>query len=81
MKNGQEQANAEIDLRGVMCPYNYIKTKLKLEGMAPGQILAVILDEGEAIQNVPRSVENDGHIIVQQEPYQSGHRILIRKTD
>jgi TusA-related sulfurtransferase len=80
MKNGQEQADAEIDLRGVMCPYNYIKTKLKLEGMGPGQILAVILDEGEAIQNVPRSVQNDGHTIIQQEKYQAGHRILIRKT-
>jgi TusA-related sulfurtransferase len=80
MENGQEQADAEIDLRGVMCPYNYVKTKLKLEGMGPGQILAVILDEGEAIQNVPRSVRNDGHTVIQQEQYQSGYRVLIRKT-
>jgi len=80
MENGQEQADVEIDLRGVMCPYNYVKTKLKLEGMGPGQILAVILDEGEAIQNVPRSVRNDGHTVIQQEQYQSGYRVLIRKT-
>ena len=80
MKNGREEADAEIDLRGVMCPYNYVKTKLKLEGMGPGQILAVILDEGEAIQNVPRSVQNDGHTIIQQDQYLSGYRVLIRKT-
>lgn len=80
MKSSQEQrADAEIDLRGVMCPYNYVKTKLKLEEMAPGQVLAVILDEGEAMQNVPRSVKEEGHTIIQQERYQSGHRVFIRK--
>lgn len=76
----QQRADAEIDLRGVMCPYNYVKTKLKLEEMALGQILAVILDEGEAMQNVPRSVKEEGHTIILQERYQSGYRIFIRKT-
>ena len=81
MKSDQVQkSDAEIDLRGVMCPYNYVKTKLKLEGMGLGQILAVILDEGEAMQNVPRSVKEEGHTITQQERYQSGYRIFIRKT-
>ena len=42
--------------------------------------LAVILDEGEAMQNVPRSVQDEGHTIIQQERYQSGYRIFIRKT-
>ena len=81
MKSSQEQrADAEIDLRGVMCPYNYVKTKLKLEEMGLGQVLAVILDEGEAMRNVPRSVTEEGHAIIQQERYQSGYRLLIRKT-
>jgi len=81
MKNGQEQkADAEIDLRGVMCPYNYVKTKLKLEKMAIGQVLAVILDDGEAMQNVPRSVKEEGQTIIQQERYLAGYRVFIRKT-
>ncbi len=79
-KNQEQKAAAEIDLRGVMCPYNYVKTKLKLEEMSLGQVLAVILDEGEAMQNVPRSVKEEGHTIIQQERYQSGYRIFIRKT-
>ena len=81
MKNDPpKDADAEIDLRGVMCPYNYVKTKLRLEGMDSGQVLAVILDEGEAMQNVPRSVQDEGHSVIQQERYESGYRILIRKT-
>ena len=50
-----------IDLRGVLCPINFMKTKLKLEMMDSGQVLEVILDDGEPIRSVPRSVKEEGH--------------------
>ncbi len=73
------QVDAELDLRGVICPYNFVKTKLKLETMAAGQVLAVILDEGEPIRNVPRSVCDDGHLVLSQEPLVQSYRVMIRK--
>ncbi|TLY24803.1 MAG: sulfurtransferase TusA family protein [Nitrospirae bacterium] len=75
----QLQADAELDLRGVICPYNFVKTKLKLETMEAGQILAVLLDEGDPIRNVPRSVSDDGHIVLSQEPLAQFYRVMIRK--
>ena len=75
----QLQADAELDLRGVICPYNFVKTKLKLETMAAGQILAVLLDDGDPIRNVPRSVSDDGHIVLSQEPLAQFYRVMIRK--
>ena len=54
------QADAELDLRGVICPYNFVKTKLKLETMERGQILSVLLDDGDPIRNVPQSVRATG---------------------
>jgi TusA-related sulfurtransferase len=74
-----QQADAELDLRGVICPYNFVKTKLKLETMAAGQVLAVILDEGDPIRNVPRSVSDDGHAVLKQERLGQTYRVLIRK--
>lgn len=71
--------DAELDLRGVICPYNFVKTKLKLESMEPGQTLAVILDEGEPIRNVPQSVSNEGHTVVTQEDRSGSYRVVIRK--
>ena len=71
--------DAELDLRGVICPYNFVKTKLKLETMRAGQVLAVLLDDGDPIKNVPRSVSDDGHTVLRQEPFQSAYRIMIRK--
>jgi TusA-related sulfurtransferase len=73
------EPDAELDLRGVICPYNFVKTKLKLETMESGQVLAVILDEGEPIRNVPRSVIDDGHTVIRQEPLLHSYRVMIRK--
>ncbi|MBM4122653.1 MAG: sulfurtransferase TusA family protein [Nitrospira sp.] len=73
------QADAELDLRGVICPYNFVKTKLKLETMKPGQILAVILDDGDPIRNVPRSVSDDGHTVLRQDSLAQAYRVMIRK--
>ena len=81
--NEQQQAvqpHAELDLRGVICPYNFVKTKLKLETMEPGQILSVILDDGDPIRNVPMSVSNEGHEVLSQEPLQQSYRVFIRRS-
>jgi tRNA 2-thiouridine synthesizing protein A len=81
--NGQEQVtqpDAELDLRGVICPYNFVKTKLKLETMEEGQILSVILDAGDPIRNVPQSVSNEGHTILSQEAIGQSYRVTIRRN-
>jgi len=72
------------DLRGVACPMNYVKTKLKLEMMDAGEHLEVWLDAGEPIKNVPLSLKNDGHKLLLQEPLEaaaSHYRILVEKVE
>ncbi len=72
------------DLRGVACPMNYVKTKLKLEMMDAGEKLEVWLDSGEPIKNVPMSLKNDGHkVLIQEalEPEASHYRILVEKVE
>jgi tRNA 2-thiouridine synthesizing protein A len=81
--NRQEEAirpDQELDLRGVICPYNFVKTKLKLETMEQGQILSVILDAGDPIRNVPQSVSNEGHTVLSQEPINQSYRVIIRRN-
>lgn len=69
-----------LDLRGVICPINFVKTKLKLEEMAVGQVLEVTLDDGEPMRNVPRSVKAEGHKIIRVEKQPDNtYKILIRK--
>lgn len=78
----QERApDIELDLRGVICPYNFVKTKLKLETMGNGQVLSVLLDDGDPIKNVPRSVENEGHTVLARDRIGSAYRVLIRREE
>ena len=53
----QEVDHPLLDLRGVICPYNFVKTKLKLDTMQPGQVLEIFLDDGEPIRNVRRALK------------------------
>ena len=55
----------EIDLKGEVCPYTFVKSKLAIEEMAPGQVLRVILDHEPATKNVPRSMENEGNQVLE----------------
>jgi len=75
------QPDAELDLRGVICPYNFVKTKLKLEAMEQGQILSVLLDDGDPIRNVPRSVSNEGHTILSEDRIEGSYRVVIRRRE
>lgn len=72
--------DAELNLRGVLCPYNYIRTKLKLEEMKVGEILAVTVDQGEPARNVPRSMADDGHKILELTPLDTALRIVVEKS-
>src|SRR5256712_270725 len=71
---------ATLDLRGVMCPINYVKTKLKLEMMEPGEVLEVWLDAGEPIKNVPQSLRNDGQNVVSEVPAESYYKVTVEKV-
>ncbi|MFQ3675456.1 MAG: sulfurtransferase TusA family protein [Endomicrobiia bacterium] len=59
---------------------NFVKTKLKLEEMQKDEILEVLLDDGEPIINVPRSVKEEGHKILKVEKVDNAFRLLIKKV-
>lgn len=94
-KNAEEKAPAEKasaaeetetivpdvkkDFRGVMCPMNFVKTKIALTPMQSGQILEILLDDGAPIENVPGSVKNEGHTILSTEKVENYWKVLIKK--
>lgn len=56
-------SDAQLDLRGTPCPINFVRTKLRLEQLIPGQLLEVWLDPGEPIEQVPESLAVAGYLI------------------
>jgi tRNA 2-thiouridine synthesizing protein A len=76
----EQGINSSLNLKGVKCPLNFVKLKLRLEEMKDGQNLEVILDDGEPIQNVPRAVKEEGHKIIKVERGPDGSfRLMIKK--
>ncbi len=69
-----------LDLRGIACPLNFVKTKIQLEKMQSGQKLEVLLDPGEAIESVPPSVIEEGHKILSTENIENYFKVLIQKV-
>jgi TusA-related sulfurtransferase len=56
----------------------FVRTKLKLERMRPGEILRVRLKGDEPLRNVPRAAREEGHVILAIEPDGDAHVVTIR---
>lgn len=46
-----------VDITDVVCPTTFVKAKVALDELDDGQILAVRMNDGEPVQNVPRSIK------------------------
>lgn len=66
------QALTLLDLLGVDCPINFVKTKLKLDSMRMGDILEVLLDNGEPVESVSASIVAEGHKILSKTQTEDG---------
>lgn len=60
-------ADEEVDLRGEVCPYTFLKSRLALEQMAPGRVLRVVVDNEASALDVPRSLAGAGHAVLRVE--------------
>ncbi|HEY9717813.1 MAG TPA: sulfurtransferase TusA family protein [Trichormus sp.] len=71
----------ELDLRGVACPMNFVKTRLFLDKIAGGDLLVVLLDAGEPVESVTSSVQSEGHAVEHSEQNPAGYfAVSIRKS-
>ena len=58
------KADDFVDITDVVCPVTFVKTKVALEELDEGQILQVHINDGEPVQNVTRSIKEEGHQVL-----------------
>ncbi len=78
-----DSPNNFLDITSDVCPMTFVKTRLRIEAMESGDTLEVRLNAGEPLENVPRSVREEGHeiLILEAEAGSDGvHRLVIRKA-
>ncbi|MBI2964493.1 MAG: sulfurtransferase TusA family protein [Deltaproteobacteria bacterium] len=69
----------EIDLRGVPCPLNWAKAKVRLEPMPRGRRLAFRVDDPRSARDMPRAAEAEGYVVVEIAPDGAAWRIVIER--
>jgi TusA-related sulfurtransferase len=75
------QVDDRVDITDVNCPVTFVKTKVALEELDEGQVLQVHLNNGEPVQNVPRSLKEEGHEILKLEDNGDGtFELYVRKV-
>lgn len=71
-----QQADREIDITRDVCPMTFVRTRLALDRMAPGQVLLVRLKGEEPLRNVPRTAAEQGHEVLSLETGPDGVSVL-----
>jgi len=69
--------DAAIDITRDVCPITYVRTRLALERLQVGQILAVKLKGAEPAENVPRSAFEQGHEVLLIEAQPDGSTLVV----
>lgn len=78
--NEDLKVDDSLDITDVVCPITFVKVKMALEDLENGQILDVHLNEGEPIQNVPRSLKDEGHKVLSvQKNDDETYNLLVQK--
>ena len=71
----------KVDITDVNCPITFVKTKVALEELDDGDLLEVRLNDGEPVQNVPRSLKEEGHKVLELTQNDDGtYRLIVQKV-
>lgn len=75
-----QEVTRRLDITTDICPMTFVRTRLALDRMAPGETLHVTLKGDEPLRNVPRSAIEQGHEVLSVETDSAGiTRLLIRR--
>ena len=76
------QFDDQVDITDVVCPVTFVKAKVALEELDDGEILAVRMNDGEPVQNVPRSFKEEGQQILKLIDNENGtYDLIVKKVE
>lgn len=82
MADNEIKFDDEVDITDVVCPVTFVKAKVALEELEIGQVLSIKMNDGEPVQNVPRSIKDEGHQILKLKKNDDGtYNLFVRKTE
>ena len=81
-ENNEIQFDDEVDITDKVCPMTFVKAKVAIDELDDGEILAIRMNDGEPVQNVPRSMKEEGHQILKLTVNEDGtYTLYVKKVE
>lgn len=75
------EINETVDITDKVCPLTFVKAKVAIEELEEGEVIAIHMNDGEPVQNVPRSIKEEGHQILKLVNNENGtHDLIVKKV-
>ncbi|MBR1851918.1 MAG: sulfurtransferase TusA family protein [Lachnospiraceae bacterium] len=76
------EINETVDITDKVCPLTFVKAKVAIEELEDGEIIAIHMNDGEPVQNVPRSLKEEGHKILKLIDNEDGtYDLIVQKVE
>lgn len=76
------EVNETVDITDKVCPLTFVKAKVAIEELEDGEIIAIHMNDGEPVQNVPRSLKEEGHKILKLIDNEDGtYDLIVQKVE
>ena len=71
-----------VDITDKVCPLTFVKAKVAIDELEDGEVIAIRMNEGEPVQNVPRSIKEEGHQILKLVNNEDGtYNLIVKKVE
>ena len=71
-----------VDITDKVCPLTFVKAKVAIEELEDGEVIAIRMNDGEPVQNVPRSIKEEGHQILKLVNNEDGtYNLIVKKVE
>lgn len=72
----------QVDITDKVCPMTFVKAQVSIDELEDGEVLAIRMNDGEPVQNVPRSMKEEGHKILKLTDNKDGtYTLYVRKVE
>ena len=71
-----------VDITDKVCPLTFVKAKVAIDELEDGEVIAIRMNDGEPVQNVPRSIKEEGHQILKLVNNEYGtYNLIVKKVE
>lgn len=79
---GEMKFDEQVDITDKVCPMTFVKAKVSMDELEDGEVLAIRMNDGEPVQNVPRSMKEEGHKILKLTDNEDGtYTLYVQKVE